>query len=72
MLTLCYWMFGIGVAVWLFSFAYTSLLAIFSEKTSRRIKIAYLRAIFRQDASWFDNTNYTELSANLAKQTACI
>jgi ABC-type multidrug transport system fused ATPase/permease subunit len=72
MLYMCIWMFGIGVIVWLFAFLYTTLLAIFSEKTSRRIKVAYLQAIFKQDASWFDNTNYTELASNLSKQTATI
>jgi ATP-binding cassette, subfamily B (MDR/TAP), member 1 len=72
MLVLCIWMFGIGVVVWLFAFLYATSLAVFSEKTARKIKIAYLQAIFRQDASWFDNTNYTELSANLSKQTSVI
>jgi ABC-type multidrug transport system fused ATPase/permease subunit len=67
MLYLCIWMFAIGAGVWFFAFLYTTFLAIFSEKTSRKIKKKYLRAIFQQDASWFDNTNYTELSANLSK-----
>jgi ATP-binding cassette subfamily B (MDR/TAP) protein 1 len=72
MLSITTWMFVIGGIVWILAFAYQSCLAIFAEMTARRIKVAYLRAIFRQDASWFDNTNYTELASNLSKQSHSI
>jgi ABC-type multidrug transport system fused ATPase/permease subunit len=65
-------MFIIGGATWLLAFLYQTFLAIFAENTSRKLKVAYLKAIFSQDASWFDNTNYTELAASLAKQTHSI
>jgi ABC-type multidrug transport system fused ATPase/permease subunit len=70
MLGICGWMFLLGAILWIFAFLYQTFLGIFAEKTSRRIKVAYLRAIFRQDASWFDNTNYTELASNLSKQSS--
>jgi ATP-binding cassette subfamily B (MDR/TAP) protein 1 len=72
MVSICSYMFIIGAVLWLFAFLYQTLLAIFAEKTSRKIKVAYLRAVFRQDASWFDNTNYTELASNLSKQSHSI
>jgi ATP-binding cassette subfamily B (MDR/TAP) protein 1 len=72
MVTLCTYMFIIGFLTWLFAFLYQATLAIFAEKTSRNIKVAYLQAIFRQDASWFDNTNYTELASNVSRQASAI
>ena len=39
-----------------------------SVKIGNRIKKAYLKAILRQDSSWYDQTNYTELSARVSKE----
>lgn len=63
---------GVGVFNWITAFGFQTSLSIFAEKCARRIRVAYLKAIFRQDAQWFDNINYMELSSNIAKQSAAI
>ena len=39
---------------------------------SRRIKERYLTAILRQECAWFDQVNYTELSARISRETLAI
>jgi len=54
-----------GFLTWTMAFTYFSILLIFAEKVSRRIRVAYLKAIFSQDSGWFDNIQQSQLSARL-------
>jgi ATP-binding cassette subfamily B (MDR/TAP) protein 1 len=65
-------MLGVGFFNWATAFGFQTCLSIFAEKCSRRVRISYLKAIFRQDAQWFDNINYMELASNLSKDASAI
>ena len=58
----------IGLIIWFFSYFYFAFLVILSERIGQKTKVAYLRAILRQDITWFDNINPSELSSNLFKE----
>lgn len=62
----------IGVFIWVTSYFYFAFLVIMSERVGRATRVAYLRAILRQDISWFDEINVTELSARLSKECQAI
>ena len=48
-------------------------LAIMSERIGRKTRVAYLRAVLRQEIQWFDNdVNYTELSSRLSRECLSI
>lgn len=62
----------VGVAVWIFSFVMYSFLLLFSEKVVKKTRTKYLESILKQDSSWFDTINPSELSARLSKESAAM
>jgi len=58
----------VGVAIWITSLIMYSLLLLFSERVVKKTRTKYLEAILRQDSSWFDTVNPSELSARLSKE----
>ena len=62
----------VGLAIWFFSYVSYGFLLMFSEKLGKKIRTKYLESILRQDSSWFDTTNPSELSARLTKEVAAI
>lgn len=57
-----------AAGMWILGYIYWVLLAQFAVKISLRIKEKYLRAILNQEPAWFDQVNYTELSARIARE----
>lgn len=55
----------IGIGVWIFGFIFYGFLLTFSEKVARRTRVAYLKAILKQDCTWFDTNNYQELPSRM-------
>ena len=62
----------VGFAVWLASYSMYTLLLMFSERVVKKTRTQYLKAILKQDSTWFDTTNPSELSARLSKETAAM
>jgi hypothetical protein len=62
----------VGFAVWFFSYLMYSCLLLFSDRVTRKIRTKYLEAILKQESSWFDTINPSELSARLSKEAAAI
>jgi len=60
----------VGLAVLFFSYIMYSFLLLFSERVIKRTRTKYLEAILKQDSSWFDTINPSELSARLSKECA--
>ena len=58
----------LGVIVWITGYFQWSMSLASSVKIGNRIKKKYLAAILRQDCPWFDQINYTELSARVSKE----
>ena len=69
---ICAFMGILALIVIIGSYLQWSLTLGASVKICARIKNAYLEAILKQDCSWFDSTNYTELSARLSKEVLAI
>lgn len=63
---------GIGVIIWVFSYIYYAFLLMFSERVGFKLRVAYFRAILRQDIAWFDQINPSELSAKMPKEIMAI
>ena len=49
-----------------------SFLLLFSEKVVKKTRTKYLESILKQDSSWFDTINPSELSARLSKESAAM
>lgn len=47
-------------------------LSVLADRVTLKTQIAYLRAILKQEVSWFDQRNVNELSSNLSKETGAI
>jgi ATP-binding cassette subfamily B (MDR/TAP) protein 1 len=62
----------LGLGVWLFSALYYSLLMTYAYRVSKKVRVAYLRAILSQEIGWFDSNNPQELSARVSKETQAI
>lgn len=62
----------IGLGIWFISYVMYACLLISSERTVRATRTEYLKTILKQDSSWFDTINPSELSARLSKETAAI
>jgi ATP-binding cassette, subfamily B (MDR/TAP), member 1 len=67
-----FFILAIGVIVWIFSFLYWMCVLTFANSVAMRTKQAYLKAILRQEAAWFDLVNYMELGARMEKETLAI
>jgi len=65
-------MCSIGGGVWVLGWLYWLCLSNFAANLTFRIKKEYLEAILKQECAWFDQINYTELSAKIARETATI
>ena len=63
---------AIASGLWVVSYMYWAFLLNFSLRLSRRIKERYLEAILQQECAWFDQVNYTELSARISRETQLI
>lgn len=59
----------VGIAVWIFSLVMYSFLLMFSERVVKKTRTKYLTSILRQESSWFDTINPSELSARLSKES---
>lgn len=62
----------VGIAIWIFSYISYGFLLIFSERMSRKLRVAYLSAILKQESAWFDEINPSELSSRLGKEVQAI
>ena len=62
----------IGAAMAATSYLYYVCLVIMAERVTKKTRVAYLRAILRQEVAWFDTFNVTELSARLSKECQAI
>ena len=58
--------------MWILGYIYWTLLSTVSLRVSRRIKESYLTAILNQECAWFDQVNYTELSARISRESMAI
>jgi len=47
----------VGLGLWLFSYVFFAMLLIFSAKVARKVRVAYLRSVLRQEVAWFDEIN---------------
>jgi ABC-type multidrug transport system fused ATPase/permease subunit len=63
---------SIAAGMWFVGYLYWVLLSQFSYRVANRIKKRYLEAILRQECAWFDQTNYTELSAKISRECQAI
>ncbi|CDW80084.1 abc transporter family protein [Stylonychia lemnae] len=62
----------IGLGVWVFSYLFFSFLIIASERIGQKTRCMYLQAILRQEISWFDEINTSQLSSRLGKECQAI
>ena len=65
-------MCAIAVGAWITMYLAWMLLSAFGTMVTYRIKQKYLAAILAQECAWFDQTNITELSAKLSRESAAI
>jgi ATP-binding cassette subfamily B (MDR/TAP) protein 1 len=69
---ICIIFVGIGLGILLFGYIFYAFLLIFSERVAKRTRIAYLRAIIKQEVAWFDMRNYQELTSRISKEIMAI
>ena len=62
----------LGVFVFIGSFCQHYFLTKGGVLCARRIKTAYMNSILRQDSTWFDTVNYTELSSRVVQECKTI
>ena len=63
----------IGGVMFVSSYFYYVFLVIMSERITKKTRVAYLRAILRQEIGWFESSvNITELSSRLSKECMAI
>lgn len=62
----------VGIAIWFTSYIMYSFLLLFSARVVRKTRTKYFESILRQESSWFDTINPSELSSRLNKETAQI
>ena len=55
---ICVYFLYIGCAILLFSYAFYTLLILFSERVAKRTRLAYIKHILSFDAAWFDSNNF--------------
>jgi ATP-binding cassette subfamily B (MDR/TAP) protein 1 len=67
-----YIFFILGICVLIFGYLFYSMLLIFSERVTAKIKVRYLHAIITQDCSWFDLTSPGELPARIGSECLSI
>lgn len=61
----CFKFIYIGVAIWIAGAFQASLLTLVSTRIANRLRIAYFRAIMRQDVGYFDVNSAAELNTRL-------
>ena len=65
-------MLYLGGGVFVFCYLYMSFMNIMADRLTMKLKIAYLRAILKQECSWFDEVNTNEMSSRLSKEAVSI
>ena len=68
---LAYVFIGIAVAVFILAFLQISLFQAACERQVKKIRLAFYRAIMRQEIGWFDANPTGELSSRLAEYVLC-
>lgn len=58
----------VGFAIWFTAYVNYAFLLMFSERVAKKTRTKYVEAILRQDCSWFDTTNPSELSSRVGKE----
>jgi ATP-binding cassette subfamily B (MDR/TAP) protein 1 len=62
----------LGVAAFVFSFLETALAMLAAEQQVARLRVAYLRALLRQDMAWYDTQRAGETASRLGEDTLLI
>ena len=62
-----YLFIGLGGGLWLTTFLYAGTADYCKERMTARWKMAYLKAIVRQDVGWYDTNNPEELSTRIGE-----
>ncbi|XP_023344692.1 phosphatidylcholine translocator ABCB4 [Eurytemora carolleeae] len=60
-------MFSIGIMVWIASYLFVTSLNLAAERQAYRIRTEFLKAILRQDISWFDTTTTTDFATKMTE-----
>ena len=63
-----YRMFYIGAAIFVTSYLMFAFWMMLGERVAIQIRVAYFRAVLRQDVEWFDTSNPQELSTKINQQ----
>lgn len=63
---------SIGIGILITGFFQNYFLMTASATIAARMKTDYLRAILNQESAWFDQSNYTELSARITREVDMI
>ena len=50
---LCY----VGLAVWMCSYLYFTILALASERIARKTRVAYFKSLINQEIEWYEKDN---------------
>lgn len=66
------WMIIIGLGVWCFSWFQVTMLALFSESISFKIKMDYFKKCLEKDAAFYDVQNPAEMASKISKECSCI
>lgn len=66
------WMVGIGLIVWLTSFAQVSMLQLFAQRMSFKVQIRYFEACLQQDADFYDVNSPASMASKIAKECSAI
>lgn len=66
------YMIFIGLGVWVFSWFQVSMLLLFSESISYKIKIEYFTKCLEKDAAFYDVQNPAEMASKIQKETSAI
>lgn len=65
-------MLYVGAGVYVLSWTQVSMLSIFAENITYKIKLNYYKACLNKDAAYYDEHNPTEMAAKISKETAGI
>ena len=62
----------VGVGVWITAWLSQAFLMVFSQQVTRKTRVAYLKAILRQNIAWFDMNNPQEMGARMSREMQAI
>ena len=69
---LLYFSIGLGSVMWVLHYAYFSLLLIYAQRITRKLRVQYLKSLLAQDISFFELNNSNEMAAQMGKQLLAI